>query len=91
MDLFVALLALDMIWGFTAHLAFARHPKLNAEARWAIINAVAVVVLALFLILLGAFPPGVQPESAGLEIGLLGIAALRTVIDYVVSWGFYTG
>ena len=88
---FVALLILDTIWGFTAHLAFSKHPKLRAEARWAIINAVAVVGLGLFLILLGAFPPGTHPESAGLEIGLLGIAVLRTVIDYVVSWGFYTG
>lgn len=86
---FVALLTLDTIWGFTAHLAFSRHPKLKEEARWAIINAVTVVVLVLFLILLGAYPPGSQPHAPGLAFGLLGIAVLRTVVDYFVSWEFY--
>ena len=88
---FVGLLALDTMWGFAAHLAFSRHPKLRAEARWAIINAVTVVVTVIFLILLGAFPPGTVPQSAGLEIGLLGLATLRTVVDYIASWGFYVG
>ncbi len=86
----VALLLLDAIWGFTAHLAFSRHPKLKAEARWAFVNAGTVVILVLFLIVLGAYPPGRVPESGGLEIGLLGIAAIRTVVDYAVSWEFYT-
>lgn len=87
---FVALLVLDTIWGFTAHLAFSKHPVLKAEARWAIINAVAVAVLILFLILIGAYPPGVPPTAPGLEVGLLMIALVRTVLDYMASWEFYT-
>jgi hypothetical protein len=85
----VVLLLLDAVWGFAGHLAFSKHPINKAEARWAMINIGAVLILVLFLVAIGAFPPGVPATTPGLEFGVLALALVRTVVDYVVSWKFY--
>jgi lysylphosphatidylglycerol synthetase-like protein (DUF2156 family) len=84
----VALLMFDTLWAFAANLAFSQKSKPNAEGKWAIINLVAAAILALFLLLIGGFPPTGR-NDARLMIGVPLIAFVRTVFDYAQCWEFY--
>jgi hypothetical protein len=84
----VSLLAIDMIWGIVAHFAFTQPGADKAEWKWVQNNAVAVVFLLIVMIPLRAW---VSEPAQGrwMAVGLLSLALLRTVVDYVRSWQFY--
>ena len=91
-----ALLLLDSAWGFMAHLAFTQHPytgnshgRWKPESRWAILNAVTVAALAVYLVGFDMFPPASGPGNAKLAIGALCFTFLRTILDYAWCWEFY--
>lgn len=88
-----ALLLLDTVWGFLAHLAFSDRSHSTGvekgwtpEGKWATINVVSCVILVLFIIFSPRTPLWLF-DSFG--VGLCAICILRTVIDYMLTWDFY--
>jgi len=91
--LLVALLLLDSLWGFLAHLAFSDNNRETSpgkgwapEGKWAAINVITATIVVLFIIFSPRQPLG-PFESFG--IGLSCICFLRTVCDYMLTWDFY--
>ena len=86
----IALLGFDAIWAFLAHLAFS--PGLSehqAEAQWARINIVAVLLLVVAAVFLDSIDAASKPVDTYRWILVLSIAVGRTVWDYVSGWSFY--
>jgi hypothetical protein len=83
-----ALLTIDIIWGVVAHVAFTQPGADKAEWKWVQNNVVAVIALLALLISVRTWVP--QPAQATWNAaGLLGVALLRTAVDYARSWDFY--
>jgi hypothetical protein len=83
-----ALFAIDVIWGIVAHVAFTQPGADKAEWKWVQNNVVAVI--ALLALLFSARTWVAQPAQATwMVVGLLIVALVRTVVDYVRSWDFY--
>jgi hypothetical protein len=87
---YVTLLALDVCWGFFAHLAGLSAPGCGGERKWAKINFSTVLLLLVLLYLedIGWSPSEASP-GLRLCIALLTIATLRTIIDYWWAWNAY--
>jgi hypothetical protein len=82
----ISLLLLDSVWGFLAWLAFTGAQAQYAERNWALINFITAVLIGVLL----AFDEDVFLTKVFLsQAGLFAIIALRTIIDYYVSWKFY--
>lgn len=82
------LFALDAIWGFAAHLAFTQDVGSKPEVKWAVLNLITTAVLAVCLFEL-AFPPSALAANASLLPVVAIVTIVRTVLDYVLCWGFY--
>jgi hypothetical protein len=83
-----ALLSIDVIWGVTAHFAFTQPGADKAEWKWVQHNFVAIIVLVALLLSPASWAP--KPSQATwMAVALLGVALLRTVVDYARSWDFY--
>jgi lysylphosphatidylglycerol synthetase-like protein (DUF2156 family) len=84
-----ALLTIDTIWAFFAHLCFSQAVKPKAELRWGLINLITTGVLVMFFVMIGIFPPMVGGSEPKLGILILTVSVVRTVIDYAWCWDFY--
>jgi hypothetical protein len=83
-----ALLAIDVIWGVVAHVAFTQPGADKAEWKWVQNNVVAVIALLALLFAVRTWVA--QPAQATwMVVGLLIVALVRTIVDYVRSWDFY--
>ena len=85
----VTLLAIDVVWGFAAHLAFSQDVKPKAELSWAWINLITIAVLVPYLVVIGPFPPTAGATEAKLTIGVLVASVVRTLVDYARNWNYY--
>lgn len=83
-----ALLAIDVIWGVVAHAAFTQPGADKAEWKWVQNNVVAVIALLALLFSVKTWVA--QPaQVTWTVVGLLIVALVRTIVDYVRSWDFY--
>ena len=81
----VILLCVDIVWAvLTNSIGITGDKWTKPEKKWAMINAMAVVILFLFLCF-------VSPSLSAiwLGIGLFALSSLRTTIDYWCCWEFY--
>ena len=86
----LALLVVDLVWGFLAHIAFsARDVQPRAEVRWAIINTVCATLLAILLLTRVPYPPTTAPAEPRVPLLLLVLSLARTIADYGGCWGYY--
>jgi hypothetical protein len=82
----LTLLALDVVWGVTTSTLLRRRPHLRlAPMRWAIVNLCTLPFLAVIL-LLDTDVPEARTVDGRVALGLMVVAAVRTVADYAVSW-----
>lgn len=77
----VALLSFDAVWGLAVYAAFFRVRESGAEISWAVINSVAVPIVAIYFGLMWKSQLAVNLGAA--------LFVLRTVVDYQQSWRFY--
>lgn len=73
---------LDAIWGYTGLLISNQE---RASTTWARINTVASAAFAGLV----WFRLAVEPESWVLPTLVLMVSVIRTLVDYLTSWGFY--
>ncbi len=85
---FMAVLAIDCIWGVLASMGFAGTSSQKAEVKWAAINFVAAMILALLYFIQPVLTQlGLTDE--GLQGVIVVIALVRTVVDYALNLPFY--
>ena len=82
LSLFSVLLLIDIGWAAFARFTVRTEPGRKATAKWFWINIVAVSVLYVVRV-----TPLLPPENR--LTGALGVASLRTLVDYVLCWDFY--
>ena len=73
----VALLSVDVVWGFGAHIAFTPSKAEKKETAWAVINLVTVIVLVGVLV----FAEEAIEESARIERTLSVIVPLLALLS----------
>ena len=81
------LLVFDALWGLAVYLLFTKGRRRWAELRWVQINIVAGPLLAVAVF--GIAPTRSPATDLTVAVTIAVIAALRTVVDYWLSWGFY--
>jgi hypothetical protein len=80
------LLLLDAIWAFCATF-FSEH---GAEASWAKVNFVTVLVLFAFLYWKGQFEsPPLSVDAYTFSLAIFVISIARTTFDYWSAWDYY--
>jgi hypothetical protein len=88
--LFIAgVLAVDVFWGFLAHLAFSRERVDKPETAWAWINLITVIVLIMFYYLEKQTFKWLPDEEVGYCGTILAVLFVRSLVDYKLNWKFY--
>ena len=84
----ICVLSIDVVWGVFAHFASRSALTVPAPIRWAIINAIFVV---LAVALLATYDVTLDQLTAPLKVAVLLTCAcvLRTVLDYLWCRDFY--
>jgi hypothetical protein len=86
--LLVVLLAIDVVWGIFASYSRPASDGDTTEGRWAIINAVFVIGMSIYLVSNEIWLD--HPSGAIGVPAILALACvLRTVVDYVWCRQFY--
>jgi hypothetical protein len=83
--LLLSLLLFDIAWAIFTRAVLATSDVPKTPLNWLRVNAVAAVVLSLYLAIMSVAGVG----SPSLEAGILAIALLRSIADYLTSWRFY--
>jgi len=87
---FLGLLLFDSVWALLANFAFsAQKGGLTFEARWAIVNFIAFVLLSVALIFLHSLDPDRKPVETYRWMLILILAVARTITDYIWCWKGY--
>jgi hypothetical protein len=84
---YLALLVIDIAWALITSTAFATSRTSWAQLHWLKVNVATSIVLVLFL--MSASFASIAADVTAAAIA--GVALLRTVADYKVSWQFYAG
>ena len=80
--LLVAILVIDIPWAMISHWIHYRKIE-SSTKRWALVNAIAIVLFVLVLLL----DTGYSPEAKLWALAVL--ATCRSVADYLTNWEFY--
>lgn len=84
-SLFIVLLIFDIFWSIYAQQSAGGTATSGAPQReWLLNNLGAVIFLVVFYLIHRAHPA----ESWSLDVALGGLA-ITTIVDFVLSWGFY--
>jgi len=81
--IFTGLLCFDAFWAFLAHLFSPGDRRMHPEWRWAIINAVTVVILIIVLWSLKVLSIDTS-QTLWVFVGTIAVA--RTICDYTWCW-----
>lgn len=88
-----SLLILDSAWSLMVYRFATVGARHLVELKWLSINLIATPLLAATLLawprLVGAGHLSEQGQFSGLSIALAGLAMIRSIADYWVSWDFY--
>jgi hypothetical protein len=82
---YLALLLMDIAWALITSTVFATSRASWAQLRWLKVNIVTSIVL--IMLLASAELASISSDLTAAAIA--GIAILRTIADYAVSWQFY--
>jgi len=83
--LFLALLALDVVWAYSTRFLTASSEEATQET-WLKVNCFFACLLLAILVVM--FPVG-WATTGSLAYMVLAVAATRTAADYAFSWRFY--
>jgi hypothetical protein len=84
---YLSLLSIDIAWALITSTALATSRVSWAQLRWLRVNVATSIVLVLFLTSASFASIAADVTAAAIA----GVAMLRTVADYMVSWQFYAG
>jgi hypothetical protein len=83
------ILAIDVVWGFMAHLAFSPDKDHKAETSWAKINLAALIFMFIFSLVEENTLNWLSNKPINYCSIILVIVFVRTLADYGMNWKFY--
>lgn len=84
----IAVLSIDVVWGFFVHFAASSRQANGTEFKWAVINVITVAVGVSYLVINDIFLADMN-DPIKLAIPVFFVAIIRSIADYGFCHDFY--